>query len=71
MAPTRRCFFGGSATIGCVGVPSLIQPYSFAWSTQSGQTSTQFSLPGAVTKRATRSPRRSVRLQTAQVRNVS
>ncbi len=45
--PSRwRRLRGASVTIGCVGVPSLTHPYSFAWSRQSGQTSTHSSLPG-------------------------
>jgi len=41
----RRRLRGAAGTTGVRGVPSFSQPYSFAWSRQSAQTSTQWSSP--------------------------
>src|SRR5581483_7628605 len=55
--------------VGWVGDPSLIQPCSTAVSWQSGQTCTS-SAPSSGAKRTERSPRSSVRSQTAHCRSV-
>ena len=68
-SPRRRRRLRSPTTVGTVGVPSLIQPWSSAVSWQSGQTSTS-SAPSSGEKRIARSPISSVRSQIAQTRVV-
>jgi hypothetical protein len=65
-ARLRRRRRRASGTVGVVGLPSFTQPYSTAWSWQSGQTSTKSEPFGA--KRIARSPRSRERSQIAHVR---
>ncbi len=64
--PSRRRFRRASGTVGLVGLPSFSQPYSTAWSWQSGQTSTKSTPFGA--NRIARSPSSKERSQIAHVR---